>query len=181
MRHFLLCGMAALTGILLAAPLSASAHAGEAKAATLGPSGLPLPRFVSIKASKVNLRIGPGTNYPVDWMYVRQGLPLEIIQEYSNWRRVRDADGTEGWISQALLSGKRTAVVEPWNAGKTALADLRSGPSGDAGRVARVEPGAIGTVTSCSGQWCHVDFSGTEGWMEQAQLWGVYPGEKVDD
>ena len=68
--------------------------------ATRGGSGLPLPRFVSLKSGRVNSRIGPGLAYAVDWMYMKPGLPMEIIQEYDNWRRVRDSDGAEGWINQ---------------------------------------------------------------------------------
>ena len=112
---------------------------------------------------------------------MKRGLPLEIIQEYDTWRRVRDADGTEGWVSQGLLSGRRTVVAAPWDAGTGALLDLMAKPGEDASRLARVEPGAMGDVIACGGQWCHVNFSGTKGWMEQARLWGVYPGEKVED
>ena len=106
MRNTVLSALALAAALLSPILLSPTAHGGEARAATVGPSGLPLPRFVSLKASQANLRIGPGTTYPVEWTYVKRGLPLEIIQEYDNWRRVRDADGTEGWVSQALLSGR---------------------------------------------------------------------------
>ena len=97
----------------------------------VGPSGLPLPRFVSLKSGRVNSRIGPGVNYAVDWMYLKPGLPMEIIQEYDNWRRVRDPDGAEGWINQSLLSGRRTAIAAPWQKGKDARINLlvRSRPA----------------------------------------------------
>jgi SH3-like domain-containing protein len=88
----------------------------HAQSAGKGPSGLPLPRFVSLKATRVNLRIGPGRDYAVAWLYTRPGVPMEVIQEYDNWRRVRDAEGTEGWVYQSLLSGDRTATVAPWKA-----------------------------------------------------------------
>ncbi|MFP1630166.1 SH3 domain-containing protein [Zhengella sp. ZM62] len=181
MRHLVLSGLAIAAVLATPFMIAAPAAAGEAQAAVLGPSGLPLPRFVSLKASQANLRIGPGTTYPVDWTYVKRGLPLEIIQEYDTWRRVRDADGTEGWVSQGLLSGRRTVVAAPWDAGTGALLDLMAKPGEGAGRLAQVEPGAMGDVIACGGQWCHVNFSGTKGWMEQARLWGVYPGEKVED
>src|SRR5690348_10149454 len=83
----------------------------------LGPSGLPLPRFVSLKSGRVNSRIGPGVNYAIDWMYLKPGLPMEILQEFDNWRKVRDSDGAEGWINQSLLSGKRTGIAAPWQKG----------------------------------------------------------------
>ena len=94
----------------------------------VGPSGLPLPRFVSLKSGRVNSRIGPGVNYPVDWLYLKPGLPMEIIQEFDNWRRVRDSDGSEGWINQSLLSGKRTGIAAPWQRGKDAQIQLLDEP-----------------------------------------------------
>ena len=119
---------------------------------TLGPSGLPLPRFVSLKSGRVNSRIGPGVNYSVDWMYLKPGLPMEIIQEFDTWRRVRDADGSEGWINQSLLSGRRTAIVAPWQRGKDAPDQPARRPGRkDASVVAIVEPGVMGTIKSCNG------------------------------
>ena len=104
------------------------AAAAAAQSGAIGPSGLPLPRFVSLKSGSVNSRIGPGVNYPVDWLYLKPGLPMEIIQEYDNWRRVRDADGAEGWINQSLLSGERTAIAAPWQRGKAAQISLLAKP-----------------------------------------------------
>jgi SH3-like domain-containing protein len=144
-----------------------------------GPSGLPLPRYVSLKSGKVNLRVGPGLNYAVEWMYLKPGLPIEIIQEYDNWRRVRDAEGAEGWVNQSLLSGRRTGVVAPWNRGKELQVSLKAQPSQDARTVVLVEPGAIGTVQRCNGNWCEMDFAGHAGWIDQGLVWGVYPGETV--
>jgi SH3-like domain-containing protein len=146
-----------------------------------GPSGLPLPRFVSLKSGRVNSRIGPGLNYSVDWLYLKPGLPMEIIQEYDNWRRVRDADGAEGWINQSLLSGRRTAIVAPWQKGKEATIDLRADPDGDARAVAVLQPGVIGTIKSCTGEWCQMSFDGHTGWISQSLVWGAYPGELVKD
>ena len=148
---------------------------------SVGPSGLPLPRFVSLKAAKVNSRIGPGSNYPVDWLYLKSGLPVEIIQEFDNWRRVRDADGAEGWVNQSLLSGKRTAIVAPWQRGKDATFDLMAEPSRNARKVAMVEPGVIGMIKLCNGDWCQVTVSGYTGWISQSLVWGAYPGEAIKD
>lgn len=146
----------------------------------VGSSGLPIPRFVSLKSARVNLRVGPGTNYAVDWMYLKSGLPVEIIQEFDNWRRIRDADGTEGWVNQALLSGTRTAIAAPWLQEKQTSLPLFASKERNARRVAEVEPGAVGDVDECDGEWCRMRFSGRyEGWMEQALIWGVYPDEKV--
>jgi SH3-like domain-containing protein len=151
-------------------------------AITLGPSGLQLPRFVSLKSGRVNSRIGPGLNYSVDWLYLKAGLPMEIIQEYDTWRRVRDADGAEGWINQALLSGKRTGIVVPWQRGKGTTVKLLNQPDETASVAAMVEPGAIGTIETCNGNWCQIRFSrGTEGWLAQSSVWGAYPGEVIKD
>lgn len=160
----------------LAAPAEQSAQD-----ARIGPSGLPLPRFVSLKSGRVNSRIGPGVNYAVDWMYMKPGLPMEIIQEYDNWRRVRDADGAEGWINQSLLSGRRTAIAAPWQKGKEARLSLLSDPNPNARALAVVEPGAIGTIRSCDGEWCEMSFGSYTGWISQSLVWGAYPGELVKD
>jgi SH3-like domain-containing protein len=164
-----------------ATSLGSSQAAGPAQSLTLGPSGLPLPRFVSLKSGKVNLRIGPGLNYPVEWMYTKPGLPMEIVQEYDNWRRVRDAEGTEGWINQSLLSGKRTAIVSPWHRGKDALIPMRVSPDAEARIVAQLEPGVIAQLSTCNGEWCEVESGRVRGWVEQSQLWGAYPGERLSD
>ena len=144
----------------------------------VGPSGLPIPRFVSLKAEKVNVRRGPSSDYPVAWVFQRKGLPVEIVAEFENWRRVRDSDGEEGWILQNMLSGKRTAVIAPWKQGQTVplLANAQPG----AGLVAQAAAGVLAEVEGCNGQWCQVDAGSYDGFVEQTQLWGVYPGEKVD-
>jgi SH3-like domain-containing protein len=160
--------------------LAAPAEQG-AKDMRIGPSGLPLPRFVSLKSGRVNSRIGPGKNYSVDWMYLKSGLPMEILQEYDNWRRVRDADGEEGWIDQSLLSGRRTAIAAPWQKGKDARLNLLSDPDPNARALAVVEPGAIGTIRSCNGEWCEMTFGSYTGWISQSTVWGAYPGELVKD
>ncbi len=172
----------ALLGLAVSfSSLPASQAAGAAQDAARGPSGLPLPRFVSLKSGRVNSRIGLGLNYSVDWLYLKPGLPMEIIQEYDNWRRVRDADGSEGWINQSLLSGRRTAIVAPWQKGKQASIDLRADPDGDARAVAILQPGVIGTIKSCTGEWCQMSFDGHTGWISQSLVWGAYPGELVKD
>ena len=159
------------------------AHAGDTTA-TLGkaerqsgPTGLPLPRFVSLKAEKVNVRRGPSSEHPVSWVFKRKGLPVEIVAEFENWRRIRDSDGEEGWILQNMLSGKRTAMVAPWRNGQTMplLADAAGGSV-----IAKISAGVVSDVESCTGEWCLVTAGGYEGWIEQAMLWGVYPGESVD-
>jgi SH3-like domain-containing protein len=177
----LLLSTALLCTALAAPQARAQGAAGATDTVTLGPSGLPLPRFVSLKSGRVNSRVGPGANYSVDWMYMKAGLPMEIIQEYDTWRRVRDADGSEGWISQSLLSGKRTAIIAPWQRGKGGQIKLFDDPDNNASVVALVEPGVVGTIKSCDGQWCEMTLGGRTGYLQQSQVWGAYPGEKVKD
>lgn len=175
--------MGALLCLALLPIAGERAHAQGAvgQSASQGGSGLPLPRFVSLKSGKVNSRIGPGVGYPVDWLYLKPGLPMEIIQEYDNWRRVRDSDGAEGWINQSLLSGKRTAIAAPWQRGKDAKIDLLMEPRREAPKIAVIEPGVIGTIKECNGDWCQMTFAGHTGWLSQALVWGAYPGETIKD
>jgi SH3-like domain-containing protein len=156
---------------LLAAP---KAHA----AGDTGHSGLPLPRFVSLKADRVNVRGGPDKDHDVNWVFTRAGLPVEITAEFENWRRIRDQDGSEGWVYHSLLSGKRTAVVRLKS--KNELAALHAKPDRQSGVTAELQFGVLGLVKRCTGTWCHITGDGFDGWIEQNRLWGVYPGEKVE-
>lgn len=151
----------------------------HAQGTTKGASGLPLPRFVSLKSRRVNIRIGPSVDYAVSWMYTKEGLPMEIIQEYENWRRVRDAEGTEGWVNQALLSGDRTAIAAPWmrGKGKDVFVNMRREAQTSAQVVAKLEPGVIIHIKECTGDWCRAQAGGAEGWVSQGEIWGAYPGE----
>ena len=138
-------------------------------------SGLPLPRFASLRVDEVNLRTGPGTRYPIDWVYVREGLPVEITAEFDIWRRIKDWEGTEGWIHKSALAGKRTAIVTGED-----TRPLLDKKAATAGIVAIVDAGAIGQILSCDASWCEVKFEGHKGYMPKATLWGVYPAEDVD-
>ncbi len=144
----------------------------------VGPSGLPIPRFVSLKAEKVNVRRGPSSDHAVAWVFQRKGLPVEIVAEFENWRRVRDSDGSEGWILQNMLSGRRTAVIAPWKQGQTL--PLHRGANAGSSLVATIGTGVVAEVEDCDGSWCALSAGGYDGYVEQSQLWGVYPGEKVD-
>jgi SH3-like domain-containing protein len=142
-----------------------------------GPSGLPLPRFVSLKADKVNVRRGPSSDHKVAWVFQRKGLPVEVVAEFENWRRVRDSEGEEGWILQNMLSGKRTALVAPWRTGQTVPVFAGTGEA--SGLVAKISAGVVTEVDSCSGNWCLITAAGYHGYVEQIMLWGVYPGEQI--
>jgi SH3-like domain-containing protein len=145
---------------------------------TLGPSGLPIPRFVSLKAEKVNVRKGPSSDHDVAWVYQAKGLPVEIIAEFETWRRIRDSEGTEVWILQNMLAGKRNALVEPWK--KNELTPLYSSANLQSSWLANLAPGAFGEIASCDGQWCDVKVNGFRGYVQQEKLWGAYPGEVVN-
>ena len=108
------------------------------------PSGLPLPRFVSLKADKVHVRQGPGTDHKIAWVFQQAGLPVEVIQEFETWRRVRDSEGATGWVFHAMLSGRRTVVILPWEVkkeGNAVQAELRAGSASTSPAVAIVEAG----------------------------------------
>lgn len=145
---------------------------------SVGPSGFPIPRFVSLKTDKVNVRRGPSSDHAVAWVFQRKGMPVEIVAESDNWRRIRDSDGEQGWILQNMLSGKRTAAAAPWRRGETL--PLHSSPEQSSGLVAQLSAGVVGDVSSCTGEWCEFSAGGYEGWIEQTMLWGVYPGEVVE-
>jgi SH3-like domain-containing protein len=144
----------------------------------VGPSGFPIPRFLSLKSGKVNVRKGPSSDHEVAWVFQRKGMPVEITAEFENWRKIRDSDGQEGWILQQMLSGRRFVMVPDWNKSKAvALHDRESAAS--ATNVVLM-PGVVAQIESCSGQWCYVTTEDYEGYALQTELWGVYPGEMVD-
>jgi SH3-like domain-containing protein len=138
-------------------------------------AGLPIPRFVSLRTNPINLRTGPGVRYPVDWVYVKRALPVEVIGEFDTWRRIRDHDGAEGWVHQSMLSGKRTAVVT----GTTAA--LNQSGEDTAEVVAILEPGVVVNVQRCPADivMCRVEIDSLQGWMKREHLWGIYPAENV--
>src|SRR5580692_8266036 len=163
----------------IAAPLVLALAAGPVQAGSDSTaSGLPVPRFVSLKTDRVNVRGGPDKDHDVAWIYTKVGLPVEITAEFENWRRIRDSDGTEGWVYHSLLSGKRTAVVQL--KAKTDLAPLHAKPDADTAVTAQLQSGVLGSVKSCNGLWCRLAGEGYDGWIEQNRLWGVYPDEKIE-
>jgi SH3-like domain-containing protein len=160
---------------MLAATIMAPASA-LAAGEQIKTSGLPLPRYVSLKSARVNMRVGPGRDYMVDWMYMKRGLPVEVIQEYDTWRKVRDSEGNEGWVLHSLLSGDRTAIVAPWD-DSGELIELRARPDSNSRIVAKLERGVVAPVQACEDGWCELEISGVHGYVAQKQVWGVYPNE----
>ncbi|MEP1883141.1 MAG: SH3 domain-containing protein, partial [Roseibium sp.] len=112
------------------------------------------------------------------WTFVQAGLPVEIIQEFENWRRIRDWEGKEGWVFHSLLSGRRTALVTPWD--DAVQTPLRARSKSDGQMVAELEANVLATVDECAGGWCRVHGEGYDGWIDQTRLFGVYPDELID-
>jgi SH3-like domain-containing protein len=163
-----------LTSIALAV-LPAAAMAQSKGTST----NLPVPRFVSLKADKVNLRSGPTRDNAVNWVFTRAGLPVESTAESENWRKIRDSEGTEGWVFHTLLSSRRTVLVSPWAKKEVKdypLYDSRGGST----VVAKLQPGVLASVKTCDGKWCRIFGDGFSGYIEQERLWGVYPNETVE-
>lgn len=163
MECITLCGMKFLLVLILLLPFQAYA---EGK--------LPLPRFVAMKSNEANVRSGPGLNYPIDWVMKRRSMPVEIIAEYEQWRRIRDIQGDEGWVHVSMLSGTRTVLLQ----GRDQL--LRTAKDQSSKPLARVEVGAIGELLECSSTWCRVEFAEFRGWLNREQLWGLYPDERFE-
>ena len=164
--------------------IAVSAAAGDTTASLsdapqqLGPSGLPLPRFVSLKAGKVNVRKGPSSDHGVAWVFQRKGAPVEITAEFENWRKIRDRDGAEGWILQSMLSGKRNAIVADWASNKSTA--LHAAATENSAAIVKLSSGVMGVIEHCDGIWCLLATADYEGYAIQSELWGVYPGETVD-
>lgn len=166
----------------LALALSAAAFIGSAPpAAAAGDAAASKQfqtRFVSLKADSVNLREGPDRDHPVKWIFKRAGLPVEITAEFEQWRRIRDSDGTEGWVLQNLLSARRTVLVAPWS--KEATLPLYERADANSTVVARLQPHVLASVRGCANEWCRLKSDKFDGYMQEDKLWGVYPRENVE-
>jgi len=160
-----------LSVVLLGTALSTPLLAQSTKS-----TGLPLPRFVSLRSDEVNMRTGPGVQYPVDWVYKRQFLPVEIIAEFGTWRKIRDWQGTQGWIHQSMLGGRRTLIVTG------AERSLRKKARSNSKPIARLEPGVVGRLVKCPETmgWCRVEVGGFDGWLRRVDFWGVYRNETIE-
>ncbi len=142
----------------------------------LGASGLPLPRWASLRADEVNMRSGPGTRYPIEWVYHRRDLPVQIEREFEGWRLIEDPDGVKGWVHQATLVGRRSFLV------KGAERVLRRSASEDAAAVARLKPGVVGHLRACEphAAWCEVQAGEYRGFLKRDEVYGVYADESVN-
>ncbi|TWB20573.1 SH3 domain-containing protein [Nitrospirillum bahiense] len=139
-------------------------------------SGLPVPRFVTLRSNELNVRTGPGVRYPVEWVFVKAGMPVEITAEFDTWRRIRDVEGTQGWVHQSTLSGRRGIIVTGQQ-----TRTLRRDAASASEAVAQLDPGVIAKLRKCKGPWCQVDVGGFRGWLQRDEVWGVYPKEEVGE
>lgn len=162
-------GVLALCGLSMLGDATALAENAET-------SGLPLPRFVSLRAGEVNMRTGPGVQYPVEWVYQRQNLPVEVIAEFKTWRKIRDSQGTQGWVHQSMLGNRRTVIVTG------GMRIMRDGPDAKARAVAYLEPGVVATLMNCpeSAGWCRIETAGIEGWLRRVDFWGTLKDEVME-
>jgi SH3-like domain-containing protein len=144
-----------------------------ALSAVAAEKGLPVPRFVTLRSDAVNVRTGPGERYPIEWVFTRKGMPVEILAEFDIWRKVRDWQGTEGWVHQRMVTGTRTVMVQG------EMRNLRRDPEPTAPVVASAEPGVVARLLECRGAWCRIEAQGVRGWLQRGEMWGVYPDEQV--
>lgn len=158
----------------LAGPVMAQEQ--PAVSAGIGPeTNLPMPRYVALRGGEVNVRRGPGLEYRIDWVFRRRDLPVRVIDEYGNWRRIADSDDVGGWVYHALLTAKRMALVT------APEVSFRVEPSDTARPTALVEPGVVAHLLQCQPDWCRVEAKGTEGWVRKTAIWGVDAGEVFGD
>lgn len=160
--------------MIKAALLALAMLAAPAAAQDRGPvTNLPLPRYVSLKASEANVRRGPSMSHRIDWVYQQPGMPLQIIAEHGHWRKVQDLDGVGGWIHYSLLSGNRTAIIQ-----RDIL--LRDRPDAAAEGVAQFEANVVARLRKCVPDWCQVAKEGYRGWVPKSVLWGVTAQDVFD-
>lgn len=159
-----------MLGLLL---MSAPALAQDAS--ILNPSGLPIPRYVSLKSDEVNVRVGPGKRYPIRWVYHRDHLPVQIVEEFAHWRKIKDFEGSSGWVHKGLLDGKRTVLImdKPQN--------LYPKPEVTSSPTVRAAPLVIAPVKECRPDWCQLEIAGTKAWIRKADIWGVSREEVFEE
>jgi SH3-like domain-containing protein len=149
--------------LFLLVTFSTLAHAAEVGEIT----GMPLGRYASLKSAEVNVRTGPGTRYPILWVFQRAQMPVQIVAEYEHWRKIRDFEGTEGWVHKAMVSGTPTAIVIQDGFTMRTTASEQSPP------VARLSPTVVGTLETCENGWCLMQVKSFKGWVKENYLWGA--------
>ena len=158
---------AAALGLLTALGLTAAAQAAERQT----PSGMPVPRYVSLKFDKVNARAGPGDDHRLLWVYQVRGLPLQVIAETAEWRRVCDPEGALAWVHKRVTDGRRMTMNT-----RQASAPLLQKPKDDAKPVAYLNPRSLAALDRCRKGWCRVRADHATGWVREGVLWGTTDG-----
>ncbi len=162
-------GAGRLVGVVVAAVFTASVAAAEVKRGPV--TNLPMPRYVSLKASKANVRRGPSLTHRIDWIFKRRDMPLVVTAEHGHWRRVQDRDGAGGWVHYSLLSGNRTVIV------KADMLPLNVRPEPNTAIAAQLELGVVAELGKCSTEWCRISAGGYKGWARKDDIWGVAADE----
>jgi len=165
----ILCGM-----FLLLVPIMGSVVGSVAVSGAYAQQAQALPRMVSLRAEKVNVRTGPGLQHPVSWVFKMKSMPVEIIAEFDTWRQIRDVEGEEGWIHRAMLTGRRSLIITDV---ETAM---REEPQENSPIVARLGHGMVADIDGCNASWCHVSVQGYDGWVLRVASWGIYPHEVLN-
>ena len=134
-----------------------------------------VPRFASLRVGEVNLRSGPGTKYPIQFVYHHKGLPVEILSEYDIWLKVRDWQGSEGWVHERMVTPARTIII------KSDTRTIYRDPARDSPALAKLEPGVVARLLECRNAWCRIETEkqNIKGWLLRSEVWGVYPDEVV--
>lgn len=137
-------------------------------------TGLPLPRFVSLKSGDANMRKGPGVRYPIHWVYKRKHLPMEIINEFGHWRQVRDEEGITGWMNKGMLAAERYVIA------RGTAQPLHQTPEVGSEVLLQLQPGVIAQLKRCNANWCEVAVADHTGWLAKSGIWGVYSQEVIE-
>jgi SH3-like domain-containing protein len=153
--------------LLLIALLLTSPALAAPEASILNPSGLPVPRYVSLKFDEANVRVGPGKRYPIRYVYKRVHLPVQIIEEFAHWRKIADYEGSSGWVHKGAIDGKRTAIIVD------KIQNLYSSPDASSNIVMRAKPRVIGELKRCEADWCELEIQNRNGWIRKADIWGA--------
>lgn len=140
----------------------------------IGKSGYPIPRYVSLAKDTVNVRTGPDGKYPILWVFKKTNLPVKVIAEYKDWRKIVDSEGASGWIWGPLLSSKRMALII------TEQQALLKNPTEDAPTALIAEAGVVGKINRCKEGWCELNINGFKGWLKQSFFWGTMDNELID-
>jgi SH3-like domain-containing protein len=157
--------------------------------AEVGPvTGLPLPRFVSLKSSDTNLRKGPNVRFPISWHYQRKGYPMMLVAEFENWRKLKDFDGSEGWVHENLITGTRNVMIiaNKYKTKNTMYLERKAEliifmhPDENSYPMARAQIGVLAKLKKCQKEWCKVKVENYSGWILKANLWGVGTEEVFD-